>query len=118
VEQVHRYGSFVTTHALEQAPSTPSANGLDSRAFAADAGTAVVLHPSLEKECAVVRGVGSDQEALDAEVHANDTTLGFRLNDLNLMGETQIPDFSDPLDLGILPATFRDIRVTQLCELP
>lgn len=54
VEQGYRYGSLVAAHASEKTPRASSANGLNSRAFSADAGTAMVFHPSLEKECSAV----------------------------------------------------------------
>jgi len=113
MEQGYRYGSFVAAHASKETPSTTSANGLNGRAFAANTGTAMVFHPSLEKECAVVRGIGSDHQTLDSKIHADDAAFGFRFYDLDFVREAQIPHLSNPLHLGILPAGRRYVRMLQ-----
>jgi len=118
MEQGYRYGCFVAAHAPEKTPRTTSANGLDSRTFAADAGTAMVFHPSLEKECSVICRIGGDHQALDTEVHADNATLGLGLRNLDLMRETQEPHFANALELGVLPSTERDGAMRERCGLP
>jgi len=113
VEQGHRYGSFMAAHASQETPRTFRANGLNSRAFSADAGTAMVFHPSLEKECAVVRGICGNHQPLDSEVATNDAAIGLGFRDFDFMGETQIPNLANPFYLGIFPSTFRNGRVLQ-----
>ena len=113
MEQGHRYGSLVAAHASQKTPRAFGANGLDGRAFASDAGTAMVFHPSLEKECSVVCRIGSDHEPLDAEVAADDTAFGLWFRNLNLVCEAQIPHLANSLDLGVFPPGFRDRWVLQ-----
>ena len=108
VEQGHRDGCLMTTHAPEKTPRGFGANGLNSRAFSADAGTAVVFHPSLEKECTAVCRVCSHHQPLDPKVTTNDATFGLGLCDFNFVGQQQIPTLADSLDFGILPSGFRD----------
>lgn len=113
VEHVHRYGSFVTAHPSEKTARGSSANGLDGSAGAPDAGTMVVFHPALEKECAAVRGICRDHQTLDAEIHADDAAFGFRLWNIDFVGETEKPHFANALNLGILPSARWNVRVLQ-----
>lgn len=118
VEQGHRYGFLVAAHASQETPRTLGANGLNDRTSAADAGTAVVFHPSLEKECAIVFRVGGNHQSPDAEVAANDAALGFGLRDFDLVMQMQVPLFSYTLDLGIAPAGCGDGWMLQRHCLP
>lgn len=113
MEQGYRYGSLVAAHASEKTPRAFGANGLDGRAFAANAGTAVIQHPSLEKECSVVRRVGSNHQALDTEVAANNATRGLGFRDLDFVSQAQIPNLPDAFQLGILPPGLRDVGVVK-----
>ena len=113
VEQGHRYGCFVATHASEETMGGPSANGLDCAAFAADAGTAMVFHPALEKECTVIGRVGGDHQPFNSEVHADNTAGCFEFRNLNFVAKQQIPAFADSLNFGVLPAGFWNRRMMQ-----
>jgi len=113
VEQGHRYGCFVTAHASEETPGGPSANGLDCTTFAADTGTAMVFHPALEKECAVIGRVGGDEHPLDAHVNPDNTAGGFYIRNLDFVREAQVPALSDAFQFGIFPTGFWDRRMVE-----
>ena len=113
MEQVHRYNSFITAHAPQQAASGTSANGLDSSAGAPDTGAAVIQHPAVEEKCFTIGRVGCHEHTLDAHIHANNAALGLEFRNLNFVCETQIPNLANALDLGIFPAGFGYARVLQ-----
>jgi hypothetical protein len=106
MEQVHRYGSFIAAHTLQQATSGTSANGLDSSAGAPDTGAAVIQHPAVEEKCFTVSRVGGYEHPLDAHINADDTAFGFGFWNLNFVRQTQKPLLANSLDLGIFPAGF------------
>ena len=103
MQEMSRYGSFVTTHASQETPGRPSTNGLNSSASAPDARTAVIQHPAMKEKCFGVCAVGSDQHPLDPHVNAHNAALLLRVWDFNLVGEKQIPLLANPLELRIFP---------------
>ena len=113
MEHRYRYGCLMPAHAPQETPRAFGTNGLDGRAFAADTGTAVVFHTSLEKECSAVRRVGSDHESLDSEVATDNGAFGFEIRNFDLVRETQIPHLTNAFNLGVLPPGFRDRGMLQ-----
>jgi len=118
MEQGHRYGSLMAAHASQETPRAFGANGLDGRTGASDTGTAVVFHPSLEKECSVVCRVSGDHDPLNAEIAADDATFGLWLWNLDFVRKTQIPNLADAFNFGVFPSYFRDRRMLQLDGFP
>lgn len=113
MEHRYRYGCLMAAHASEKTPRALGANGLDGRAFASDTRTAVVFHPSLEKECSVICRVGSDHKSLDAEVASDEAPLGLGFWNLDFVGQAEEPLVAYALDLGVFPPGLGDRGMLQ-----
>jgi hypothetical protein len=107
MQEMPRYGSFMPGHPLQESPGTSSANGLNSGADAPYTRAAVIQHPAVEEKCLGICRVGGGEHPLDAHIHANNAAFGLWFLNLNLMREAQVPNLSNPLNLGIFPTAFR-----------
>jgi hypothetical protein len=113
VEHRHCYSSLVTAHASEKTTRGTSANRLNGRTFASDAGAAMVFHPAFEKECPVVSRVGGDQKPLDSEIHADNAAFGLGFWNLDFVSQAEEPLLPDTFDLGVFPSSFGNGGVPQ-----
>lgn len=106
MQEMLRYGSFVSRHPFQESPGASSANGLNDGAGASYTRTAMVKFASVVEEWFGGAGIGGDKKALYAHVHTNDTALGFRFWDVYFITENKVPLFTYQLEFGVFPSRF------------
>ena len=107
MEQVRGYGCLVARQSPKETPGTTGANRLDGGADAPDATTVVVQHPTAIEKCPGIPRIGRRKQPLHPRIDSDNGPRRFRLRNLDLIGQDQIPLATDPLELGILPAKTR-----------
>lgn len=105
MKQVIRYGSLAPGHPFQESSGTSGSNRLDSGTGAPDTRATVIQCATVEEKRFSVSRVGGDKHPLNSHVNTNNAPNRFRLLNLNLVSQVQIPIISDALNLGVFPRT-------------